>query len=255
MPLPQKKLVPGILLMLVIAALAVPPLWWESRGVIDETAVENNQAAVNLGQAKWMVAQAYEEMDSVVPQDLGFVLTDLFPEKPGSPDEVWSEAQKTPLNLGQLKSLAKPFYDKLNEISPEWVLSQIQQNHDSSAVLDTHYWQVGAGTSYTEGGYYPWNPDTPVSENYKPANIGQLKAIFSIDFTQDSESALDGIADLWEHAVVTESQKSDGTWTSITEINAGNASQAGTATNSGSPVFSSTGSGGGSSGSPSDDSD
>ncbi len=65
---PAPKLIPS-------SVVAAPPVWWSDREVINQTAPENNFALVNLGQAKWMVTQAYDELDDTISGGLGFVVT------------------------------------------------------------------------------------------------------------------------------------------------------------------------------------
>jgi hypothetical protein len=74
------------------------------------------------------------------------------------------------INLGQLKAVAAPFYNRLIEIG------------------------------YT--GFYPWSssPETKPADDFALANIGQVKNIFSFDVvdfaTVDSDN--NGLADAWE---------------------------------------------------------
>lgn len=89
--------------------------------------------------------------------------------------------------IGQLKAIAHPFYNRLNEADELWVLEQIQLNHTAdsaiatSAVANTHYWQVATVSNYQDG-YYPWNPSAPADQNKAITTIGQLKAVFSLRF-------------------------------------------------------------------------
>ena len=66
------SMVTGVFSPLAVGG-AVPPVWWNDRGVINQAASENNHAPVNLGQAKWMATQAYEELNHIIPGELGFV--------------------------------------------------------------------------------------------------------------------------------------------------------------------------------------
>ncbi len=80
-----------------------PPQWWTTRGVIQDGADEDNYAAVNVGQAKWMATQAYLELsDQLAPfGGVDFTLEDIVPPVPDVTDEAWFKAQKAPLNIGQ----------------------------------------------------------------------------------------------------------------------------------------------------------
>lgn len=71
------------------------------------------------------------------------------------------------LNLGQLKAVAKPFYDRLLELNAnesEWL--------------------------------HPWNVDGGKANDFAPANLGQLKRVFSFDVKKDDDG--DGLGNLEE---------------------------------------------------------
>jgi len=188
---------------------AAPPVWWSERGVVDQSATEANYAGVNLGQAKWAVDQAYAELSRVVPNGIGFSVSDLFPEKPVNPDAEWYKNQKKPLNIGQLKALAKPFYDKLNEVAQPWLIQQMQ---DNGLVLNVSYFKDPSTQDY-----YPWNPATAIENNYKAANIGQLKAVFSLRFRESRDA--DSIPDVWEYATLNaHPEVSSGDLTSLSDL-------------------------------------
>lgn len=89
----------------------------------------------------------------------------------GSGSNVWALVASfsntnnyRPVNLGQLKYVAQPFYDRLIE--------------------------VGYTTSY------PWSDSINPPNDYALANIGQAKNVFSFDLRLDSDG--DGIPDWWE---------------------------------------------------------
>jgi hypothetical protein len=172
------------------------PQWWVDRNVIN-TNDSNNLAIANLGQAKHFAYQAHAELLSTrLPGGAGFALNSLFPVPPANPDAAWYEAQKAALNLGQLKAVAKPFYDHLNATSPLWVERQFHMNGLST--LNTHYFQDST-TNY----FYPWNPTTPIEENLKVASIGQLKSVFALRFNESSDG--DILPDLWEYNIINSS--------------------------------------------------
>ncbi len=163
------------------------PLWWADLGVTNANAVQNKGVA-QLAQVKNIANMAHFELESLLPGGVGFNVPFIIPN---APDSTWYQTQKKALNLGQLKAVAKPFYDRLNEISPAWVEGQLQAS--GLATLNTHYFQD------TNGYFYPWSPTTPVSENYKPANVGQLKLVFALRFREDADS--DSLKDLVELAM------------------------------------------------------
>src|SRR5690625_745907 len=176
------------LMTLVSLASAHPstPGWWEnpSTAIIDSEAVVNNYAPVNLGQLKHVAAMAREHLDEKLSAVGGAgssvnALIDNF--------DIETSANFSPVNLGQLKAVAKPFYDRL-----------IQVGYDTRGNLQAR----GYGSEWLED--YPWDPNTLPSENYAPANIGQLKMVFSFDLSDFSPDpgGTDpyGIPDAWKVA-------------------------------------------------------
>lgn len=196
MSLPQKKLIPSILVSLVIGAIAGPPLWWSSSSppVIDTAAVENNHGPANIGQAKHMTSSALVALEAILPEVAQQIEQDLTIPQPNPeggnfpaileltvPDPKpanWAEMQKAPLRIGQLKAIADPFYTRLNAVAPSWLRDQ----------------RLANGTDHL-GSIFPWSPDTADDKNTAVANIGQLKAVFSLDFTSTDDGS-DNIPDL-----------------------------------------------------------
>ncbi|MEO5913972.1 MAG: hypothetical protein ABIS50_07040 [Luteolibacter sp.] len=221
---PSLWVVPISIICNGMIANAAPPAWWSAGDhpaqVPDIIALDKNQGMANIGQAKYMVAEALRVLDVAAPLIAAQIRTDLngppaattpvtYPNPivdltvPGTKTPEWLEKQKAPLLLGQLKSIAHPFYARLNTLSAQWVLSQMHLNHDGLATAGTHYWQVTGNTHYTEGGYVPWNPTTSSEVNKAPATIGQLKVVFSLRFEDlakysGADGDGDGLADSWE---------------------------------------------------------
>ncbi len=162
----------------VVAGLvaAAPPSWWDnSDNNLDVlagggTSADNGKVA-NIGQAKWVATRAHAVMDETLPGGAGFYLHGLFPAPQAT--SAYKDAQYKPLNLGQLKYLAKPSYDRLMALG-----------YDTRAAIET---ATAAPWSHP----YPWDPSTPVAENYGAANLGQLKMAFSFDIAaaKTSDSA------------------------------------------------------------------
>jgi hypothetical protein len=180
MPLPKRNLIPGILILLAMISLAAPPLWWsEGNPPVVTGVAENNKGPANIGQAKNMVAAALQALDTRAPTiatqvraDLAISHPDLL-TVPNPKIPEWIEKQKAPLLLGQLKAIADPFYTRLHAAAPAWLEAERILNGTDDA-------------------------------NKAIANIGQLKAVFSLrfeslppDFTDDD---YDGMDDDWEIA-------------------------------------------------------
>ncbi len=185
------KLIAKILLMCAVAAhnlTASPPVWWGERGVgggyegeITPQIVAQNYEVANVGQLKHIAKRAAEELDEKLANVGGAgesvsALIDSF--KTYSSNEVGYNPQSNYdiLNLGQLKAVAKLFYDRLHEVNaafPESVMWPAGMALDANAA-DLHP--------------YPWNPmpsvESPdyaesLAQNYLSANIGQLKYLFA----------------------------------------------------------------------------
>jgi hypothetical protein len=155
-------------------AEAASPDWWNDPAtrIIDPESVADNYAPANLGQLKHVARQAKAYFDARLLGGSGTavpILVDGFVSGT-TPDEI--EANYAPLNIGQLKAVAKPFYDRLLELG-----------YDTKAHLIAHGYPPDWAWDY------PWNPGTPASENYAPANLGQLKLVFSFEITADSRGS------------------------------------------------------------------
>jgi hypothetical protein len=161
--------------------LYAPPLpdWWSnpSTRILDPAnpaTIEDNYAPTNLGQLKHVAQQAKEHLDEHLPGGAGSAINALvesFEPRSGqsyTPSQIegFLEANYAPLNLGQLKAVAKPFYDRLQSFQ-----------YDTRANL------ISRGIPGTWIHSYPWDSSTPPSENYAIANLGQLKLVFSFDLS------------------------------------------------------------------------
>lgn len=165
----------GSLLGIVAVALSatVPP-WWTSRNVLTSTSPANDYAAVNLGQVKHIATQAQREMQARLPGGAGATLTNLVNAWTQPPASGVVRNDFAAVNLGQLKALAKPFYDRLAQAGYQ-------------------------GQPLSSGQTYPWTASTSDDSDYAIANIGQVKFLFSFYFTSGGEdSDGDGMGDDWE---------------------------------------------------------
>ncbi len=153
--------------LLPLLALATPPTWWSDREVLDTNTAKNDYGPANQGQLKNIATQAYAEMQAKLPASVwntpeGQALSALTVS--------WKSAQGDdylPINQGQLKAVAKEFYDVLIQ------------------------------TSYAYA--YPWTTTTTDDANYAPANIGQVKNTFAFDLSGNTtDSDKNGLPDSWE---------------------------------------------------------
>jgi hypothetical protein len=201
---------------------AAYPGWWFERDVLPrlDSGVTNpawpgdypaadDYVLVNQGQVKHIASQAYAELNVRLTNGAGTNLTALI-------NGFTTNNNYDLANVGQLKAVAKPFYDRLIE------------------------------AGYTNS--YPWSEGT---DDYVIANVGQVKNVFSFDlstftvppaptgltaFEQD-----DGNVNLsWTDASTNETgfliERSDDngqTWTLVATIGANNTSYTVAATQAG----------------------
>jgi hypothetical protein len=149
--------VPLALLFSVTAMADEPPAWWTTRNVLlPETAPSDYSPAVQ-GQLKWLATNAADELEAVLPGGAG---SDVLAMISGfSPTNNWLAVK-----VGQVKAVAKPFYDRL----------------------------IALG--YTND--YPWTTATGDDVDQAIANVGQLKNAFSFAPGVDSDG--DNLPDWWE---------------------------------------------------------
>lgn len=171
----------GVLIVLIAApeqSIATVPSWWNQRNVLATGHAADDFAAANIGQLKNTAVAAYDELNAHIPQavshDLDSLIKSWFQLDDGGNFTFDGQGHRIPkttdqsddfaaLNLGQLKAVAKLFYDCL---------------------ITAHYTNL-----------YPWTGVQP--DDFALANLGQLKNVFSFDLTLDGDG--DGIPDWWEN--------------------------------------------------------
>ncbi len=173
----------GTLALLALAAtlLAVDfPGWWTTRGVLQldpqtlQPRSPDDYAVLNQGQLKNLALAAAAEFDAYLPGGAGAQITALLdtfsevnelgirvPKLTASTDDFAAA------NLGQLKAVARPFYERL----------------------------AAAGF----GAIYPWT-GLFKADDFAVANLGQAKMFFNFDFAVDlpADHDGDGLPSLWE---------------------------------------------------------
>jgi len=158
------------LLSLTHAVIAAPPSWWVEREVIVPAAPANDFAAANIGQLKHIAKQAYLEMEEHLPGGAGPAIMALIISWSQPPAQGVVRHDYAAVTQGQLKQVAKLFYDRLFE--------------------------VGDGGPPLSGGQrYPWTEATTDDASYAIANVGQVKHLFSFDVFDNDQ---DGLEDVWE---------------------------------------------------------
>lgn len=188
-------LIPGTLLAFLSASPAADPAWWTTRGVKTASPASNLSPAT-VGQAKHMAAMALAELELRIPPEDFDVLEAAVNavvnlEKPVPLPPDWNEKHRIPLLSGELKALAKPFYDRLRAMDADWIDHQMLR-------LDLK--RIEPDSSPFVYSPYPWSETSTDDDNKAPATLGQLKAVFSLDFsllgsTAEPDSDNDGVPD------------------------------------------------------------
>jgi hypothetical protein len=148
--------------------MAGNPPWWASRNVISidpatsKRRPADDYAAVNQGQLKNIAVAAVAELNANLPGGAGTALTQLAATLSTTTANTSNYAT---VNLGQVKTLAQPFYDRL----------------------------IAAG--YIK--QVPWAGTANPPNDYAMANIGQVKNLFSFDVTYHSDAA-NPLPDWWQ---------------------------------------------------------
>lgn len=183
----MKPLLPLLCLkILIFPAILLPqgPDWWYEYDVVTGGPADD-YAAANQGQLKHIAAMARLHLEAQLDGHggAGSAIDVLVAGFVAQTDDNLS-----PINLGQLKAVAKPFYDRLLAVG-----------------IDTNNNLIDRGYPSGWDHYYPWDPATPVEENYAAANIGQLKMVFSFaipDSYDPGTAPADeyGIPDVWKLA-------------------------------------------------------
>lgn len=142
---------------------AQTPQWWITRGVLNQNPPQD-YTPVNQGQLKWLASNAYAEVSRTIGPDTS--LTARI-------NAFSTTNNYFPVNIGQVKHLAVPFYDRL--------------------------YAFGLTNSLPAGmqGHYPWDGKTGTND-FAMANIGQAKYVFSFDLSVDMDH--DALPDWWEIA-------------------------------------------------------
>lgn len=164
---------------LCLLTLAAPPAWWTERNVLTPGGAPDDYAVANQGQLKHIASQAASEMnEKLSPGGAGTAINTLVGNWRNSRPDAPPSDDYAGLNQGQLKHVAKLFYDRL---------------------FDVGY----TGAPLQPGRKYPWTDSTSDDDSYALVNIGQLKFVFSFTVPTSGPGAPgdtdgDGLPDAWE---------------------------------------------------------
>ena len=151
--------------LLLQSAQAVAPEWWSTRGVLAAGRPADDYAAANAGQLKNLAKKAAAEMNAVLPGGAGTEISTLITAWSAAPAPEVTRDDYAAVSVGQLKRVAKPFYDRL-------------------------------------GLAYPWGTGV-TTDDFAVANVGQLKRVFSFAVPDAATLGLtdtdgDGFSDVLE---------------------------------------------------------
>jgi hypothetical protein len=152
-----------------LAAQGQDPSWWYYWDPGFYTSSGNYNLA-NQGQAKFLATLSSNCFDRMVGE-LGGPGTGITARV----DSLTQQHNYNLVNEGQLKNLGKIYYDRIYELA-----------------VATPYLTNALPPGMP--GLYPWTDTEDDDHNWRPANIGQLKYVFSFDFDRDA----DFMADWWE---------------------------------------------------------
>ena len=169
----MKHTIKCLILLLSCIFASAQPDWWEIGDftVIESGAIPNNHGPANIGQAKHMAWSALQTIRSIDPEMADEIERNLVGV--GRPIPSWlavDESDYAPLLVGQLKAISAPFYASINPVATAWLSTE----------------RVNNGTE--SGGIYPWTAASQDDLNNGIANIGQLKAVFSLRLTESVDS-------------------------------------------------------------------
>jgi hypothetical protein len=170
----------GLMLALTFEAgrASDPPEWWIEQEVLNAEESAHDYAAANIGQLKAIAAKGVEAMNAWLPGGAGEELNQLLASW-REPAEVGQERHDyAALTHGQLKAVAKMFYDRL---------------------ADYGY----TGPPLSEGRIYPWTESGEDDVSFAVVNLGQVKFLFSFGLDlimppDPNDVDGDGLPDLWE---------------------------------------------------------
>ncbi|MBX7212236.1 MAG: hypothetical protein K1X78_28270 [Verrucomicrobiaceae bacterium] len=150
--------------------LAAPPAWWTNtahpeRNVAPSplAAQRDDFSAANIGQLKTLARKAMQAMDDAWPGfGAGTAIHTMVGAWEAAPAAGVMRDDYSVVNAGQLKTVAKPFYDRLA--------------------------QLGLRSGST--GIYPWILSVSPADDYAVVNVGQLKTIFAFEIPANALTAI-----------------------------------------------------------------
>jgi hypothetical protein len=173
----------------VQSVAAQAPTWWAEQNVVIPGAVPDDYAAINQGQLKALASAAFRGMEDRLAGGAGSAVSSLVAswQQPTLGTDDFAV-----VTSGQLKKVAQPFYDRLNQ------------------VLDT----TG----------YPWSVST-TPDDFSIVNLGQAKKMFAfpIPHTKANGAVGNAYASIWtgNRSGTNLGGLAEAPWTALTPLPAG----------------------------------
>jgi hypothetical protein len=166
----MKKCLFTLIVLTLSPLAAADPAWWsapETKIWSDVSVNAENQAPINVGQLKFVAAQAKKYLDTSLAAVGG-----AGPEVSALVYSFTNKENNSFANVGQLKAVCDTFYTRLAQVKypmNAWLSAQGLTSIQYDTSLTTNPAQL------------PWKASDKLLANSAPANIGQLKLIFSFD--------------------------------------------------------------------------
>lgn len=177
----------GIIGLLTTHPTLAAPAWWSSNGAaaapIDPAKAPNPGQVATIAQTKHFALCAINALSNagghfspLVAQITNHEITAGASDKTlGEQLNISSDSShRSPITLGQLKTISYPFYKAFNEspkFGPSWVRRQLILRGISSQIIDNEL-------KTQSGFYYPWTSKTDDDQNNRVATHSQLKFCF-----------------------------------------------------------------------------
>lgn len=201
----KRQLLQGLLISLSFtSAYGAAPPWWTAQGTAIWDGVSTEYGTpVNVGQLKHVATMAKQHLENQlgsIDWESAYADCDMDPGDPGknSPFPFPTSGDNyAPANVGQLKGVAYGFYQVLSDAGYPVRASLLYQGLESSDI------------GFQDGMFVPWNGFHIQEDHLAPANLGQLKLLFSFSVLPDGSSTFDlsGVVD--DYSIGTDDQDGD----------------------------------------------
>lgn len=148
---------------LTLSGFSAAPQWWTDYQLPGPLVDAEDSTSVSKEQMMYFAGRAREYFHATLPGGADSTI-DTFLKTWSMPGQQSDDHHS--VTVGQLKTLATPFHDRLIAVK------------------------------YTKE--YPWKTQATNDENNGVASVGQLKALFAFDLSLDEDQPPNGLPDWWE---------------------------------------------------------